>query len=167
MENFDLKKYLAEGKLIKEDEVETNSKRQAIDYLKFELGVYLEGDMEGEGDGMFTLDKDEHGDPELYDETEKFDNAVEELRLGDIVFIQEYGYEGTASLRGEDIQIKFTETAETVEEDRMGNVDLFVESSLEDLEQVVRNLAHTADMSEEEAAEMAIKHIQDTFETLN
>jgi hypothetical protein len=59
------------------------------------------------------------------------------------------------------------ETAETVEEDRMGNVDLFVESSLEDLEQVVRNLAHTADMSEEEAAEMAIKHIQDTFETLN
>ena len=167
MENFDLKKYLAEGKLIKEDEVETNSKRQAIDYLKFELGVYLEGDMEGEGDGMFTLDKDEHGDPELYDETEKFDNAVEELRLGDIVFIQEYGYEGTASLRGEDIQIKFKETAETVEEDRMGNVDLFVESSLEDLEQVVRNLAHTADMSEEEAAEMAIKHIQDTFETLN
>jgi hypothetical protein len=110
MDNFDYKKYLAEGKLIKEDEVETNSKRQAIDYLKFELGVYLEGDMEGEGDGMFTLDKDEHGDPELYDETEKFDNAVEELRLGDIVFIQEYGYEGTASLRGEDIQIKFTET---------------------------------------------------------
>tara|TARA_B110000285_G_scaffold4410_1_gene4695 strand:- start:267 stop:815 length:549 start_codon:yes stop_codon:yes gene_type:complete len=41
--------------------------------------------------------------------------------------------------------------------------DRFVDASLEDLEQVVRNLAHTADMSEEEAAEMAINHIQDMF----
>jgi len=91
---------------------EVNSKRQAINYLKFELGVFLDGDMEGEGDGMFTLDKDEHGDPELYDGTEKFDNAVVELGLGNIVFIQEYGYEGTASLTGGgcDIQIAFTES---------------------------------------------------------
>ena len=43
------------------------------------------------------------------------------------------------------------------------NEDRFVDASLEDLEQVVRNLAHTADMSEEEAAEMAINHIQDMF----
>ena len=43
------------------------------------------------------------------------------------------------------------------------NEDRFVDASLEDLEQVVRNLAHTADISEEEAAEMAINHIQDIF----
>jgi hypothetical protein len=43
------------------------------------------------------------------------------------------------------------------------NEDRFVDSSLEDLEQVVRNLAHTADLSEEDAAELAINHIQDMF----
>ena len=45
----------------------------------------------------------------------------------------------------------------TLEEDR------FVDASLEDLEQVVRNLAHTAGMGIEEAAEMAMMHIEDRF----
>ena len=45
----------------------------------------------------------------------------------------------------------------TLEEDR------FVDASLEDLEQVVRNLAHTAGMGIEEAAEMAMMHIEDMF----
>ncbi len=58
-----------------------------------------------------------------------------------------------AKTSGKDVSI----AEDTLEEDR------FVDASLEDLEQVVRNLAHTADMSEEEAAEMAINHIQDMF----
>ena len=43
-----------------------------------------------------------------------------------------------------------------VEEDE----DKFVASSMEDLEQVIRNLAHTANISEEEALEMAIKKLE-------
>lgn len=46
---------------------------------------------------------------------------------------------------------------DTLEEDR------FVDSSLEDLRQVVRNLAHTAGMGIEQAAEMAMMHIEDMF----
>jgi hypothetical protein len=46
---------------------------------------------------------------------------------------------------------------DTLEEDR------FADASLEDLEQVVRNLAHTAGMGIEEAAEMAMMHIEDMF----
>ena len=38
--------------------------------------------------------------------------------------------------------------------------DKFVASSMEDLEQVIRNLAHTANISEEEALEMAIKKLE-------
>jgi hypothetical protein len=42
--------------------------------------------------------------------------------------------------------------------------DLFVDADFEDLEQVVRNLAHTAeDVSEKEAAEKAIEYIQRIF----
>ena len=41
--------------------------------------------------------------------------------------------------------------------------DRFVDSSLEDLRQVVRNLAHTAGMDIEAAAEMAMMHIEDMF----
>jgi len=58
-----------------------------------------------------------------------------------------------AKTSGKDVSI----AEDTLEEDR------FVDSSLEDLEQVVRNLAHTADLSEEDAAELAINHIQDMF----
>jgi len=50
----------------------------------------------------------------------------------------------------------------SIAEDTLGE-DRFVDSSLEDLEQVVRNLAHTAGMSIEEAAEMAMMHIEDMF----
>ena len=47
---------------------------------------------------------------------------------------------------------------EEVEEDR------FVASSLEDLEQVIRNLAHTANISEDEALEMAIKKLENMLD---
>ena len=58
-----------------------------------------------------------------------------------------------AKTSGKDVSV----AEDTLEEDR------FVDSSLEDLEQVVRNLAHTAGMSIEEAAEMAMMHIEDMF----
>jgi sugar-specific transcriptional regulator TrmB len=58
-----------------------------------------------------------------------------------------------AKTSGKDVSI----AEDALEEDR------FVDSSLEDLRQVVRNLAHTAGMGIEEAAEMAIMHIQDMF----
>ena len=47
---------------------------------------------------------------------------------------------------------------EEVEEDR------FVASSMEDLEQVIRNLAHTANISEDEALEMAIKKLENMLD---
>jgi hypothetical protein len=43
---------------------------------------------------------------------------------------------------------------EDVDEDR------FVRSSFEDLEQVIRNLSHTANISEDEAIELAIKKLE-------
>lgn len=58
-----------------------------------------------------------------------------------------------AKTSGKDVSI----AEDTLEEDR------FVDSSLEDLRQVVRNLAHTAGMGIEEAAEMAMMHIEDMF----
>jgi len=58
-----------------------------------------------------------------------------------------------AKTSGKDVSI----AEDALEEDR------FVDSSLEDLRQVVRNLAHTAGMGIEEAAEMAIMHIEDMF----
>jgi hypothetical protein len=58
-----------------------------------------------------------------------------------------------AKTSGKDVSI----AEDTLEEDR------FVDASLEDLEQVVRNLAHTAGMGIEEAAEMAMMHIEDMF----
>ena len=42
--------------------------------------------------------------------------------------------------------------------------DRFVASSMEDLEQVIRNLAHTANISEDEALEMAIKKLENMLD---
>ena len=53
---------------------------------------------------------------------------------------------------------KATGKNEEVEEDR------FVASSMEDLEQVIRNLAHTANISEDEALEMAIKKLENMLD---
>lgn len=41
--------------------------------------------------------------------------------------------------------------------------DRFVDAALEDLRQVIDNLAHTSGMNKEEAAEMAMMHIEDMF----
>ena len=58
-----------------------------------------------------------------------------------------------AKTSGKDVSI----AEDTLEEDK------FVDAALEDLRQVVRNLAHTAGMGIEEAAEMAMMHIEDMF----
>jgi len=58
-----------------------------------------------------------------------------------------------AKTSGKDVSI----AEDTLEEDK------FVDAALEDLRQVVRNLAHTAGMGVEEAAEMAMMHIEDMF----
>jgi hypothetical protein len=55
------------------------------------------------------------------------------------------------------------QTAKATQEPVSIAEDRFMDAALEDLEQVVRNLARTAYISEEEAAEMAINHIQDMF----
>ncbi len=89
-----------------------NTPEDVKEYLIYNLEVYLEGDMEGNAYyDKFTLEKDEHGDPELYDDADMFHKTVKALKSGDIKFIswEEYGYEAVASLKGENILIRFKE----------------------------------------------------------
>lgn len=58
-----------------------------------------------------------------------------------------------AKTSGKDVSI----AEDTLEEDK------FVDAALEDLRTVINNLAHTSGMGIEEAAEMAIMHIEDMF----
>ena len=60
-------------------------------------------------------------------------------------------------------EVEIEEAVEDTKEEAGLKEDRFVDSSLEDLRQVVRNLAHTAGMGIEEAAEMAMMHIEDMF----
>jgi hypothetical protein len=107
MDNFDLRKYLAEGKLLKE---EYNPYKTIEDFLVYNLDVYLEGDMEAEAANEFILYKDDYTDDEYMDDAdiEYFAKTAEKLKSGDIKFSSEdYLYDGVASLKGEDIEIKF------------------------------------------------------------
>ena len=72
MEDFNLKGYLAENKLIKENITQFE---EYIDGL-FNASVDQEAE-EGFQTGVWT--KEEEGNPELYDETEKFDALVDYL----------------------------------------------------------------------------------------
>jgi len=72
MENFDLRKYLAEGKLLKENITQFE---EYIDGM-FNASVDQEAE-EGFQTGVWA--KEEEGNPELYDETEKFDALVDYL----------------------------------------------------------------------------------------
>ena len=58
-----------------------------------------------------------------------------------------------AKTSGKDVSI----AEDTLEEDK------FVDAALEDLRTVINNLAHTSGMGIEEAAEMAVMHIEDMF----
>ena len=75
MENFDLRKYLAEGKLVKENIT------QFEDYISGMYDADVDQEAEaGEQKGIWS--KKEEGNPELYNETEKFDDLV--IYLSDI-----------------------------------------------------------------------------------
>ena len=90
MENFDLKKYLAEGRLVKENITQFE---EYIDGM-FNASVDQEAE-EGFQTGVWA--KEEEGNPELYNETEKFDALVG--------YISDIG--GKATLEGNpDINLK-------------------------------------------------------------
>ena len=106
MDNFNLKKYLKNNILLKENKTNLEDVRK---YLTYNLEIYLEGDMEATAPNEFTLDKDEQGNPEYYDDADMFDKTVEILKSGNIEFTSEYGYNAMALLDGENILIKFKE----------------------------------------------------------
>ena len=103
MENFDFKKYLAEGKLLKE-----NISPDVKEYLLnlYDLSASEEHE---EGEEIINLiSREEYGDPEAYDDAEMFDKAYNEIK-------QQFGsvtIEGqpniTFSLEGEDIKMNYT-----------------------------------------------------------
>ena len=103
MENFNFKKYLAEGKMLKE-----NITPDVEEYL---MGLYdlSASEEHEEGDEIINLiSREEYGDPEAYDDAEMFDKAYNEIK-------QQFGsvtIEGqpniTFSLEGEDIKMNYT-----------------------------------------------------------
>ena len=103
MENFDFKKYLAEGKLLKE-----NISPDVKGYL---LNLYNLSASEEHEEGeeiINIISREEYGDPEEYDDAEMFDKAYNEIK-------QQFGsvtIEGqpniTFSLEGEDIKMNYT-----------------------------------------------------------
>ena len=100
------RKYLAEGRLFEE-----NNDKNAIDWLRYSLDVYLEGDMGGTAPNYFTLEKEEYT-PEYQgeEEAESFNQAVDYLQKnGDVQFSSDYGYIAVASLKDGDIHIRFKE----------------------------------------------------------
>jgi subtilase family serine protease len=103
MENFNLKTFLAEGKLLKEQltpDVE--------DYL---MGLYDLSASEEHEEGeeiIQLLSREEYGDPEAYDDAEMFDKAYNEIKeqFGSITIEGQPNI--TFSLEGEDIEMKYT-----------------------------------------------------------
>ena len=103
MENFNFKKYLAEGKMLKE-----NITPDVEEYL---MGLYdlSASEEHEEGDEIINLiSREEYGDPEAYDDADMFDKAYNEIK-------QQFGsvtIEGqpniTFSLEGEDIKMNYT-----------------------------------------------------------
>ena len=103
MENFNFKKYLAEGKMLKE-----NITPDVEEYL---MGLYdlSASEEHEEGDEIINLiSREEYGDPEAYDNADMFDKAYNEIK-------QQFGsvtIEGqpniTFSLEGEDIKMNYT-----------------------------------------------------------
>jgi hypothetical protein len=103
MENFNFKKYLAEGKLLKEQltpDVE--------DYL---IGLYDLFSSEGYEEGKEInniISKEEFGDPEAYDDADMFDKAYNEIKQQDGSVTIEGQPNIKFSLKGEDIIMNYT-----------------------------------------------------------
>ena len=90
MDNFNLKKYLTEGRLFEEE----NS--VAVEYLKNAFQMYLEGGDTFEGAPgdieILVLDGEEYGDSENYDNADQFRATLQALTTSPISLqIPEYG----------------------------------------------------------------------------
>ena len=91
MNNFNLKKYLAEGRLIREED---NS--VAVEYLKNAFQTYLEGGDNFEGASgdieIAVWDGEEYGDSENYDNADQFRATLQALTTSPISLqVPEYG----------------------------------------------------------------------------
>lgn len=103
MENtFNLKQFLTEGKLLKEEitpDVE--------EYLTDLYDLFSSEDYE-EGEEVSNLiSKEEYGDPEAYDNAEMFDKAYNEIRTQGGSITIEGQPDITLSIQGEDIVMNY------------------------------------------------------------
>ena len=102
MENFNFKKYLAEGKMLKE-----NITPDVEEYLTDLYDLFSSEDYE-EGEEISNLiSKEEYGDSEAYDNADMFDKAYNEIKQqgGSITIEGEPNI--TFSLEGEDIKMNY------------------------------------------------------------
>jgi hypothetical protein len=120
-----------------------------------------------EGHGMTTKIKPSKGDPTNMAYTDKVDEGRGDM---DIItnLISDKAAESGFSEKEEAMEVmeaigehyginfEYGRVGDNLEE----NEDRFVRAAFEDLEQVVRNLAHTANISEDEALEMAIRKLE-------
>jgi subtilase family serine protease len=102
MENFNFKKFLTEGKLLKEEitpDVE--------EYLTDLYDLFSSEDYE-EGEEVSNLiSKEEYGDPEAYDNADMFDKAYNETKQQGSTVVIEGEPNITFSLEGEDIVMNY------------------------------------------------------------
>jgi hypothetical protein len=111
MENFNFKKFLAEGKLLKE-EITSDVKEYLIDlYNLFSSEGYEEGE-----EVTDIISREEYGDPEAYDNADMFDKAYNEIKQQGGTVVIEGQPNITFSLKGEDIIMNYTNEGELNEE---------------------------------------------------
>lgn len=102
MENFNFKKYLAEGKLLKE-----NISPDVEEYLTDLYDLFSSEDYE-EGEEVSNLiSREEYGDPEAYDDAEMFDKAYNEIKKQGGSITIEGQPDIIFTLEGEDIEMKY------------------------------------------------------------
>lgn len=98
--------------LINESQLTENVTPDVEKYLKDNFTIYLEGgDTFEEEPGethTFTMEHDEFGNPEFYDNADMFKKAVEQLKNSPFVFSEEGYNDVTFKSDGTDITISFT-----------------------------------------------------------
>ena len=102
MENFDFKKYLAEGKMLKK-----NITPDVKEYLTDLYDLFSSEDYEKGEEVSNLISKEEYGDPEAYDDAEMFDKAYNEIKENGGSITIEGQPDITFSIQGEDIQMDF------------------------------------------------------------
>jgi hypothetical protein len=102
MENFDLKTFLAEGKMLKE-----NITPDVEEYLTNLYDLFSSEEYE-EGEEISNLiSREEYGDSEAYDDAEMFDKAYNEIEQQGGSITIEGQPDIMFSIQGEDIQMDF------------------------------------------------------------